>query len=157
MLKSWGWSFHKGSFPHPNNWEILRKNLHVTQQTAIWLSSNSIIPINSICIYFTYLVHFCLNSMCREYWIFGDSVLILKTQAEGLECPGQKLLFLLSRLGGSLKVDLTSWKFEMIEESSSKRDSPVRQDLGQWHLKMFSQLPVFQIQDIFHQIYTSTT
>ena len=60
-----------------------------------------------------YLIHFCLNSMGKEYWVFGDSVLILKTQA-GLECPGQKLLLSLSRLGGSLKVDLTTWKFEML-------------------------------------------
>lgn len=140
MLKSWGWSFHKGSFPHPNNWEILRKNLHVTQQTAIWLSSNSIIPINNICIYFMYLVHFCLNSMCREYWIFGDSVLILKTQAEGLECPGQKLLFLLSRLGGSLKSwfnFLKIWNlWYLLKRCDMEEMKKENRDVWEWYSRL---------------------
>lgn len=141
MLKSWGWSFHKGSFPHPNNGEILRKKLYVTQQTAIWLSSNSIIPINNICIYFMYLVHFCLNSMGREYWIFGDSVLILKTQAEGLECPGQKLLLSLSRLGGSLKVDLTSWKFEilwyLVKRCDVEEMKKENREVWEWYSRLY--------------------
>ena len=87
-----------------------------------------------------YLIHLCLNSMGREYWMFGDSVLILKTQAEGLVSPGQKLLLSVSRLGGSLKVDLTSWKFEilwyLLKRCDVEEMKKENRDVQEWYSRL---------------------
>lgn len=82
-----------------------------------------------------YLIHFCLNSMGREYWIFGDSVLILKTQA-GLSAQGKNPTLIIKAWGiikswfNYLKIWMLWYLLKRCDVEEMKKEN---RDVREWY------------------------